>query len=219
MYCGWTASFTGRGANLNHFADIQTDRKRNLVAALAGVPVNKHVRRSSDTPSIAREVDEKILNIHLAHSLRPWAASREPLLRKYSGQPFVTEVAEYAGGSYLPFVLAEPRVARGRENETRAYSQQPRTGKLRAGREQSREDCVAESGDAMQIAALVQVRRGVHHLKDGTSDQIPIVGQSEQAAPAETGDLQHCGRACSASRYFPEAEVPRCSKSDSTVVY
>ena len=35
---------------------------------------------------------------------------------------------------------------------------------------------VAEPGDAMEIATLIQVRRGVHHFEDGSSDKIPIIG-------------------------------------------
>src|SRR5208337_5333549 len=141
------------------------NRNVKHVTALVCVPVNEHVRRGSDSPSVTRQVNKKVLNIHLARGLRSWPSDRKPLLRKNSREPFFAKVAEYTGGSDLPFVLPKARVARRRKDETGTESQEPRTGQLRAGREQRRQDCIAEAGNAMEIAALVDVRRGIHHLE------------------------------------------------------
>src|SRR5208282_6508764 len=100
--------FHGQRADFNHFADIQTDRKRDHIAALVCVPVDEHVRRGTDPPSTARKILEEILDVHLANGLRAGTTNREPLLRKYSRQPLITYVAKYSRGADLPFVLSEP---------------------------------------------------------------------------------------------------------------
>src|ERR1039458_1052965 len=62
--------FHRKRTNLDHLADIESDRKRNHVAALVRVPVTQHVGVGADPPSVARQVSEKVLNVHRAHSLR-----------------------------------------------------------------------------------------------------------------------------------------------------
>jgi len=44
----------GDWTDLDYLADIESDRKRNLVTALVGVPVYEHVGRRADAPSVAR---------------------------------------------------------------------------------------------------------------------------------------------------------------------
>src|SRR6266436_3917997 len=50
--------FHWKDPNLDHLAYIQTDRKGNHVAALFRIPVDQHVWRCTDPPSITRQVNE-----------------------------------------------------------------------------------------------------------------------------------------------------------------
>src|SRR5713101_4509646 len=126
---------------------------------------------------MTRQVNEKILNIHLTGGLRSRTSDRKPLLRKYAGEPFATQVAKYPARSDLPFVLAQPRIARSGKNKSRTGAQQPRTCELRTCGNKCRQNRVAEPGNAMKMAALVHVRCRVHHLEHGPGDQIPIIGE------------------------------------------
>src|SRR5208282_6561577 len=94
----------GERTDHDYLADRQADREGYLVG-VARVPIDKHVRRRAYAPTIARQIGEEVLKIHLAQGLRAIAADREPLLGKYSRQPLITQVPEYAGWSQLPFVL------------------------------------------------------------------------------------------------------------------
>jgi hypothetical protein len=55
--------FYWQRANLDHLTDIETDRKRNLVAALVNVPVHEHAGRNPDSPPISGQVNEKVLKV------------------------------------------------------------------------------------------------------------------------------------------------------------
>ena len=156
--------------DLDHLADFQTNRERNLVTALVRIPVHEHVRRRTDAPSMAGKILEEVLDVHLAHVLRTWATDRESLLWKDSREPFVAEVSENARWSQLPLILSKPRVTRGREDKTGPECEQPRTGKFRTGGEHRSDNCVAETGYTMKIAALIHVRRRVQHLEHRTGD-------------------------------------------------
>src|SRR6266436_7580535 len=109
--------FHWKDPNLDHLAYIQTDRKGNHVAALFRIPVDQHVWRCTDPPSITRQINEKVLDVHLTHSLGTRASDRKPLLWEHSSEPFVAKVTEHASGSELPFVLPQARVARCGKNE------------------------------------------------------------------------------------------------------
>ena len=159
-------------------------------------------------PTHIRQIHEEVLNVHLANSLRAWATNREPLLRKHTGKPFVAEIA---GRSHLPLVLSKLRVTGRRKNEARSRSQEPGTSQFRAGRDQRRQDRVAEAGYAMKIAFLIHIRRRVHHLEHGPCNKIPVVGERKRQNRLKLEVHNITDRACSASRCFPEAEAPRCS--------
>src|SRR5690242_13455832 len=115
--------FNWKDPNFNHLAYIQADRKGNHVAALFCIPIDQHVWRCTDPPSIAWQVNEEVLDVHLTYGLRARTSDRKPLLWEYSGEPFATEVAEYASGSKLPLVLPQARIARCRKDEAGARSQ------------------------------------------------------------------------------------------------
>src|SRR5271156_5419883 len=62
-----------QGPELLHLRHVQSNRKSDLVA-VARVPIDQHVRRRADRPSVREKVAGEVLEVHLARLLRAVAA-------------------------------------------------------------------------------------------------------------------------------------------------
>jgi len=94
---------------------------------------------------VRQKVRREVLQIHLAGLLGPVPTDREPLLREYTDDVVLAQVAEDSTGAELPLLLADICRGCGGKDEGRSGAKEPRSGQTRTRGKKRRQDCVSET--------------------------------------------------------------------------